>query len=308
MLSQKVINDLKNAKANNMLSHLYILEASPSLEIHNDLLLFLNELFDLNSTSLDPENLDPNLYYIDGKNHKIEKEVVEQFFYNASFRESGNQKEKIILIENIENASLSVLNSMLKNIEEPSDNLVIILTTNNINKVLPTIISRAQVIKIIPENPVSIYQQINFLDDNIHKILCSLTFDNFEKLQNFSFNNKIDSILSEFLVAIQNSTKNKEYLYLYLTKKLVKDNWELNKFLLKTMVNIIKSTWNFYPFNARKSDFEKLNKLSSKLINSTKNPFLIIETIEKFFTKARKELNFNISKENFLIEIMECYG
>lgn len=308
MLSHKVINDLKNAKANNMLSHLYILEASPSLEIHNDLLIFLNELFKLNLTSLDPENLAQNLYYIDGKNHKIEKELVEQFFYNASFRESGNQKEKIILIENIENASLSVLNSMLKNIEEPTDNLVIILTTNNINKVLPTIISRAQVIKIIPENPVNIYNQINFLDDNIHKILCSLTFDNFEKLQNFSFNNKIDSILSEFLFAIQNSTKNKEYLYLYLTKKLTKENWDLNKFLLKTIIVLVKQTWNFYPFNVRKSDIEKLNKLSNKLNEAIKNPYLIIETIEKFFTKAKKELNFNISKENFLIEIMECYG
>ncbi|AKA49934.1 hypothetical protein VO56_01535 [Mycoplasmopsis gallinacea] len=308
MLSQKVINDLKNAKANNMLSHLYILEASPILEIHNDLLIFLNELFELNLTSLDPENLAQNLYYIDGKNHKIEKEIVQQFFYNASFRESGNPKEKIILIENIENASLSVLNSMLKNIEEPTDNLVIILTTNNINKVLPTIISRAQVIKIIPENPVNIYNQINFLDDNIHKILCSLSFDNFEKLQNFSFNNKIDSILSEFLVAIQNSTKNKEYLYLYLTKKLTKENWVLNKFLLKTIIVLVKQTWNFYPFNVRKSEIEKLNKLSNKLNEAIKNPFLIIETIEKFFTKAKKELNFNISKENFLIEIMECYG
>ncbi len=53
-----------------------------------------------------------------------------------------------ILIENIENAGTEALNAFLKNLEEPQDNLYFILTTSSASKVLPTIVSRCQVIKI----------------------------------------------------------------------------------------------------------------------------------------------------------------
>ncbi len=53
-----------------------------------------------------------------------------------------------ILIENIENAGTEALNAFLKNLEEPQDNLYFILTASSISKVLPTIVSRCQIIKI----------------------------------------------------------------------------------------------------------------------------------------------------------------
>jgi DNA polymerase III delta prime subunit len=53
-----------------------------------------------------------------------------------------------IIIEDIDKATAETQNAFLKNLEEPSNNLIYILTASNINNVLPTITSRCQVIKI----------------------------------------------------------------------------------------------------------------------------------------------------------------
>lgn len=57
-------------------------------------------------------------------------------------------KKMVYMIENIQNLSISVANSLLKFLEEPPINVIAILTTNNINKVLPTIKSRCQIITV----------------------------------------------------------------------------------------------------------------------------------------------------------------
>lgn len=51
-------------------------------------------------------------------------------------------------IENVEMAGEEALSAFLKNLEEPQSNLYYILTTANLSQVLPTVISRCQVIRI----------------------------------------------------------------------------------------------------------------------------------------------------------------
>lgn len=53
-----------------------------------------------------------------------------------------------IIINSIEGATDEAANAFLKNLEEPQEDLYFILTTESIHKVLPTIVSRCQVIKI----------------------------------------------------------------------------------------------------------------------------------------------------------------
>ena len=65
-----------------------------------------------------------------------------------SFVKLSMQKSTAIIIKNIENATLEASNAFLKNLEEPQKNIYYILTSASVYKVLPTIISRCQVIKI----------------------------------------------------------------------------------------------------------------------------------------------------------------
>ncbi len=57
------------------------------------------------------------------------------------------------------------MNSLLKFLEEPQEGVFAILTTKNVNKVLPTIQSRCQVIHLLPESKTSI--QLSLMNENV---------------------------------------------------------------------------------------------------------------------------------------------
>lgn len=52
-----------------------------------------------------------------------------------------------ILIENIDSATPEASNAFLKNLEEPTKNIIYILTASNLSNVLPTISSRCQIMR-----------------------------------------------------------------------------------------------------------------------------------------------------------------
>ncbi len=60
------------------------------------------------------------------------------------------EKFKTVLIESAETMTQQAMNALLKTLEEPSDNSVIILLTNDSEILLPTIISRCRVLNIRP--------------------------------------------------------------------------------------------------------------------------------------------------------------
>lgn len=53
-----------------------------------------------------------------------------------------------IIINSLENATAEAQNAFLKNLEEPQENLFYILTATNLTAILPTIVSRCQIVKI----------------------------------------------------------------------------------------------------------------------------------------------------------------
>lgn len=63
-------------------------------------------------------------------------------------RSAVEGKKRIYIIRDCEKMRAEAANSMLKFLEEPEDDIVAILMTNNINNVLSTIISRCKVIKL----------------------------------------------------------------------------------------------------------------------------------------------------------------
>jgi DNA polymerase-3 subunit delta' len=68
---------------------------------------------------------------------------------------------KTVLIENAETMTQAAMNALLKTLEEPCDNSVIILLTNDIEVLLPTIISRCRVLNIRPAVGEALISQLN---------------------------------------------------------------------------------------------------------------------------------------------------
>lgn len=76
----------------------------------------------------------------------------------ASYLKPNEGQKNIIIISNIEKMRKEAANAFLKLLEEPSDKLMFLLTTDNIESLLPTIISRCQIIPLSPLTTDEIYQ------------------------------------------------------------------------------------------------------------------------------------------------------
>ena len=90
----------------------------------------------------------PDVIILDGSKATIKKDDVlniESRFERTAFETKGIM---IYIIHLVENMTIEAVNSMLKFIEEPEGEVYAFLTTNNINNVLPTIVSRCQTLNL----------------------------------------------------------------------------------------------------------------------------------------------------------------
>ena len=104
---------------------------------------------------VDDENY-PDFIVFDGSKSTIKKDEVssvEEQFEKTAFESKGIM---IYVLHLIENMTEQAINSILKFLEEPGKNVYAFLTTNNENSILPTIISRCQVmhLKLVDRNIV----------------------------------------------------------------------------------------------------------------------------------------------------------
>jgi DNA polymerase-3 subunit delta' len=70
-------------------------------------------------------------------------------------------KFKTVLIENAQTMTLQAANALLKTLEEPSNNSVIILLTNDIEMLLPTILSRCRILNVRPSVGQALLQNMS---------------------------------------------------------------------------------------------------------------------------------------------------
>ncbi|MFZ5932795.1 MAG: hypothetical protein ACOYT7_01840 [Patescibacteria group bacterium] len=81
-------------------------------------------------------------------------------------RLSLNQKTAIV-IKGAEEATEEALNAFLKNLEEPQENLFYILWAEEVYKILPTIVSRCQVVTVKKQTPAISRSAEDFLQKSV---------------------------------------------------------------------------------------------------------------------------------------------
>ncbi len=94
------------------------------------------------------DNNYPDFIVLDGSKSIIKKDEVgniETQFEKTAFESKGIM---IYIIHLVENMRVEAVNSILKFLEEPNSEIYAFLTTNNENSVLPTIISRCQLLRL----------------------------------------------------------------------------------------------------------------------------------------------------------------
>lgn len=90
--------------------------------------------------------------YLDGSSASIKKESILKLQHEFSKTGLEYTGKKIYVINRAENATVDALNALLKFLEEPNGQMAAILICDQMERLLPTIISRCQ---LIPFHPLS---------------------------------------------------------------------------------------------------------------------------------------------------------
>ncbi|MFA5270251.1 MAG: AAA family ATPase [Patescibacteria group bacterium] len=103
--------------------------------------------FDINKPNLDTIIFDEVLSTNSGENEDSKwKKTVDDTVHLINL--SPNNDYRILIVDDLDRLSVSAANALLKTLEEPPKHAKIIITAQNINAVLPTVRSRAQIIRL----------------------------------------------------------------------------------------------------------------------------------------------------------------
>lgn len=133
-------------------------------------------------------------------------------------------KTKAVIIQAYENITAEAQNAMLKILEEPPANTIIVITTAKRELVLPTILSRCKVI-VLQEKQIELTQDLSELNDTLGILLNGKIGDRL-KIAEVIAKNKQDSVLwlEKMAVFVKNKLveNNKDLRCLNFLKELQK--------------------------------------------------------------------------------------
>lgn len=90
-----------------------------------------------------------DLLFLDGSKGSIKKDDVSSIV--SDFSKTPNERKGIMvyIIHEVENMTPEAVNALLKFLEEPTDNCYAVLTSQNPSRILPTIISRCETLRLL---------------------------------------------------------------------------------------------------------------------------------------------------------------
>ena len=206
----------------------------------------------------------PNLLLVDILNEKknIDINQIRELITNLN-KSSFNNKERFIIIDNIEALNISSINALLKILEEPPMNTYFILI-NNDRFILPTLKSRCINFKIFLDHKSCISVINKILDNDITMLIN-------KDLINYYFTPGQIYYLIEFFKIQKHDLKNydlQSFLKLVIKNNLYKKNtliknmiFEYFEFYFRTNAKLtISSTFEYYNyFLKRINDTKKFN-------------------------------------------------
>lgn len=179
---EKFVNLINNSKLLNKVPHAFMIEGSSSL--------LLDKAVEYTIASLLCEHVKPcfqcevcqrvlaknvtDVIEYDLSDSTLRKEYVldiQQRFSKTALEETNKQ---VYVIKYIENSTSIALNSLLKFLEEPNENVYAIFTTSNVASVLDTIVSRSMVYRLVQNSIVELKEIFYGKYDNIDVDLVAL--------------------------------------------------------------------------------------------------------------------------------------
>ena len=226
-------------------------------------------------------NIYPELEIIEPINGIIKKDSIiklrEKFQTNPI-----EGKRQVYIIKNVDLLNQAAANSLLKFLEEPDSDVVAIFTTTNLNKVISTIISRCQTIKLnskLEKTNLSYVCKITNLDENnIFQIL-------------------------DFFFGIENN--NREAIIYFKDKVLETfNNKEMLKSLLMVLLLLYKDCLNYKIFEEM---YFFNNETGIKNVSGKNSVETLIRKIN-FILENLNKIEYNVNITLFTLNIILGIG
>lgn len=310
-----------NAFKNHTLSHAYLLVGNPGTPLY-EVAQYLAKSILCDDPSplacnncitcmrIDSDNY-PDIIKLDGSKAIIKKEDVlniENRFEKTAFETKGIM---IYIVNQVENMRVEAVNSMLKFLEEPESEIYAFLTTNNINNILPTIVSRCQVLPLIsmPRDKV-IRDAQGLLVEQDDAELLSYFYNDGELIYDFLMDEEESDNYKEAkkalngLLDVMSGGNRKDVVYYSQTNivPLIKTKEEL-RFFVDLLSQVYEDVLNVQLNREISLKFyeEILNNLSTKL------PHVQSSLVEILKTRNVINLNVNIGLliDHLIINLMK---
>lgn len=224
IIYRQISNSIKNG-----LSHAYLFELNDNVYAYEMIMSFVKKVLSNGDENISKRIDDGNyseLKHIFPDGQLIKKEQLEELQKSFSTMSLENDK-RFYIIHDAEKLNVAAANSLLKFLEEPSDGIIAILLTNNINLMLKTIVSRCQILTF-SKNKVEDYIKFNQItsDITLHKLFFTI-WKNKDELNEYHRN-----FVKKVIEFINYYEKNKLKTIVYENRffEEINDKIELNNF------------------------------------------------------------------------------
>lgn len=246
------------------------------------------------------ENNYLNFVVIDGEEKNISKSEVQTLIDRFSMNSAESNTTYVYIINMVERSSAEAINAILKFLEEPILNVHAILTTKNITRVLPTIISRCETINLSPINKnLVVDASKNIGVSNEDAELLSYFFVNEIDILEFSkqkdYQNLKSNIVNYLKLLTKNTAKARYFLETTVFDSLKTDN--LLRFFFDSIIIFLKESIN-NQFNISIM-LKSYNGLLKDLYNRVQN----IDTSIFRISELKNNLDLNINKTLLLEQL-----
>lgn len=226
----------------------------------------------------------PDTIWLKGKvKEKIKIESVRNIIHFMN--QTSVSGRKVCLVEDIEHMRREAANALLKIVEEPPSNSHFILTTSNINQVLPTIISRCRVVRFSLVSNDQIISECKKVVAEPKELKAIMPFVNGRpgRLVKLLNDNEAFNRQKEWYKTVQNVVNNFDVTQRFqLAQDIAQDPHDIKRFLTN-MVYYLR-------------DELKYSKKKNRVVS-------LIRTTEKARDLLQKNVNAKLVLEHVMLEI-----
>lgn len=207
-----------------------------------------------------------DLYIVNPNTIGINNEEIEKLLKYMETKSTRNNGKRVYIINGLERITRDISNKILKFLEEPEEGIYAILITSQIDKVLPTIISRTQIINLTFNQEIESIEKIDIAKKFINNIV-----ENKEKT--IAYTN----------ILLHDIISNREEVY------------QLFECIEKIISNNINKKYSL-SYNEIYSDVKIENYSIISLTN-------ILDVTNKLKQLIKKNINLNLIIDRYIIEV-----